>query len=375
MHELPSGTADEALYKSWFYSLHKTLGVAVLLIAIVRIAWAAIQPHPRPLNGDRKLEVFAARTVHWMLYGAIILMPLTGWLHHSAAEGFAPIWWPFSQDLPLVPKDPQLSSLFGFAHFFTAILLGLSLVLHVGGALKHILIDRDGTLSRMIPGKPPDIPANLPKPDSRNGPLILAAMAFLLLGAVSFAGYKINGLATGQSPIALTSTTGSVAGWSVDHVKSRLDIQIVQSGSPVTGSFSNWDATINFDPDNLGSSDIRVEIDIASLSLGGVSEQAISADFLNAGEHPVGNFASNKVVGTGEGTFEAHGQLTLAGRSKPIILPFDLTIVDDRAFVEGRVVIERLSFDIGRKGFSSDEVVGFEVAVSVVLEAEKTATH
>ncbi len=375
MHDLPVSSVEDVAYKSWFYSLHKTLGVTVFLVALIRVAWAAVQPHPKPLNGDRKLESLAAQTIHWMLYGAIILMPLTGWLHHSAAEGFAPIWWPLSQDLPLVPKDPQLASFFGFAHFFTAILLGLSLVLHIGGALKHALIDRDSTLSRMVPGKAPAIPTDLPDPHFKNSPFVLAALSFLILGGVTLAGYEISSSADGQNRVNIGSTADAAAGWVVDHGKSRLEIQIVQSGSQITGSFANWNAVINFDPENLESSQVEVDIDIASLSLGSVSKQAISADFLNAVSHPVGRFVSSSFASTGEGSFEVHGQLTLAGLSKPVILPFDLRIEDDRAFVEGRVKIDRLSFDIGRKGFESDGVVGFEVAVTVILEAEKAATR
>ena len=123
MHELPESSAADVAYKAWFYSLHKTLGVTVFAVAVVRVIWAAIQPHPKLLNAERKLESLAAQTIHWMLYGAIICMPLTGWLHHSASVGFAPIWWPLPQDLPLVPKDPQLATFFGIAHFSTGILL------------------------------------------------------------------------------------------------------------------------------------------------------------------------------------------------------------------------------------------------------------
>ena len=56
------------------------------------------------MNADQKLERFAAETVHWVLYGALVIVPLSGWISHAAAAGFAPIWWPFGQGLPLVPK-------------------------------------------------------------------------------------------------------------------------------------------------------------------------------------------------------------------------------------------------------------------------------
>lgn len=375
MYELPASSAEEAIYKFWFYSLHKTLGVTVFLVAIVRVIWAAGQPHPRPLNSKRKLENLAAQTVHWMLYGAIILMPLTGWLHHSAAEGFAPIWWPLPQDLPFIPKSPQLASFFGAAHFFTAVLLGLSVVLHIGGALKHTLIDRDGTLARMVPGKVQKIPTDLAKPYFKRLPILFAALSFLVVGGATLTEYVIGGPEGTQNRESPKPASNMTAGWIVDQQKSQLAIQVVQSGSPVPGSFKNWNAAINFDSENLEAARVEVEVDISSISLGAVSKQAISPDFLNAALHPVATFVSDSFVKTGDATYEALGQLTLSGLSKAVTFPFTLKIEDDRAFVEGKVTIDRLAFDIGKKGFSSDKLVGFGVVVTVIIEAAKAPSH
>ena len=113
MHDLPVGTAQEVADKVWLFSLHKTVGVVVLVVALARIAWAIVQPHPNLLHGGR--EAFAAKTVHWLLYGSIVAMPIFGWLHHAALDGYAPIWWenvfPGDWDvLPFVPKSEAVAS-------------------------------------------------------------------------------------------------------------------------------------------------------------------------------------------------------------------------------------------------------------------------
>ena len=370
MHELPAGTADEATYKAWFYSLHKTIGVCVFVVALIRVTWAFVSPHPRPLNSDRKFETLAAQTVHWMLYGAIIVMPLTGWLHHAATEGFAPIWWPLSQDLPFVPKDPQLAKLFGTAHYFTAILLGLSIVLHIGGALKHVVVDHDDTLHRMLPGKYRAASKELPAPFFKRLPLFLAGLSFIALILATSASYLWNERTAEQRNLATTSA-GAETGWLVDYGKSRINLEIVQSGKQVGGSFESWTAAIEFDPDNLADASASVEIDIASLSLGSVSEQALAPDFLNVGQFPHAQFVSSKFIQTGDGSYEAHGQLTIIGKSLPIVLPFQLKIEDEQAFVEGVARVKRLDYGIGAKGFSGDAMVGFEVIVEITLEATK----
>ena len=371
MTGLPQGSAEEVLEKSWFYSLHKTIGIAVFWVAVARVAWAVLQPHPRPLNADRKLESLAAQSVHWVLYGAIICMPLTGWLHHSALEGFAPIWWPLFQDLPFVPKDPQLAEIFGTAHVFTGVLLGLAVALHIAGALKHAVIDRDATLQRMIPGRYRADGAALPEPHFKRLPAFLAALSFAVLAAAVVADFTI--LQTERAP-ALTAPApveSTTDGWLVDKEKSRLDIQIVQMGSPVSGGFNTWSAVVNFDPEDLEASNVEVEVDVASISLGGVSEQAKGEAFLNAAAHPIARFVSASFGRTGENTYEAAGHLTLAGRQQPLTLPFTLRIEDGRAYVEAELTIERLAFGIGEKGFSTDSQLGFGVLVKVTLEAER----
>jgi cytochrome b561/polyisoprenoid-binding protein YceI len=376
MHELPAGSAEEVAYKSWYYSLHKTLGVAAFLVAVTRVGWAIVQPRPAPLNGDRKLESFAAQTVHWMLYGAIILMPPTGWLHHSAAEGFAPIWWPFSQDLPFMPKNLELAALFGAAHYFTAILLGLSIALHIAGALKHVVIDRDGTLARMVPGmapRPNAMAAANPGSSSHALPGLITVLAFLAVAAATMANYTMSRTNATPARVDGEPSISAASGWRVNHAKSQLAIQIVQSGSEITGHFGHWDAVINFDPQNLNAARVAVKIDITSLSLGGVSQQAISADFLNAATYPIAMFESDTFLMTGESSYEAHGQLSLAGERRPLVLPFILKIENERATVEGVATIRRLDFGIGEKGFPKDDMVGFEVLVKVNLEASKAS--
>ncbi|MBQ0749341.1 MAG: cytochrome b, partial [Roseovarius sp.] len=135
---------------TFLFSLHKTLGVAIFFVALARILWALSQPKPGLLNGDRGIEAWAAETAHWLLYGSLVLVPLSGWVHHAATSGFAPIWWPLGQSLPLVPKSEALSDLAATLHFLFVLVLAGTIAAHVGGALKHHLLDGDATLRRML---------------------------------------------------------------------------------------------------------------------------------------------------------------------------------------------------------------------------------
>ena len=367
MHELPTDRPAQVDQKIWLYSLHKTLGILALLTAIIRVVWALSQPHPYALNGERKFESLLASTIHWILYGSIIFMPITGWLHHAALEGFAPIWWPFSQDLPFVPKSEPLAAVFGTAHVFTAFLLMGSLFLHIAGALKHALVDRDQTLNRMLPWKTveasdmPDMKAN-----GHSASRLFAGGIFALLFVGIFASQMKSEVVPQQSEQTASLSENS---WVVDHEKSSLDIEVIQNNNPVKGNFARWQADIIFDPDTLDEASVEVRIETASLTLGGVTKDALSGNFLNVLEFPQAVFTSNKFSKISDGNYQAEGELTIAGITKPLILPFALTIENGRAFMKAEVELQRLDYNLGLKGYTTDGIIGFPVKVIVGLEA------
>jgi cytochrome b561/polyisoprenoid-binding protein YceI len=368
MHELPIDTAAQVEWKVWLYSLHKTVGLTVLALAVLRVLWALVQPHPRLLNGGK--EALAATTIHWLLYSAIIAMPLLGWIHHAASEGYAPIWWPFGQNLPLVPKDPAVSAFFGTAHFITGIVLVGSLLLHIAGAVKHAVIDKDQTLQRMVPGAYTES-ALAPAPKSgKRGALALAVGIVALAIAATFIVHRIK-QASGHEHAPLQGAESLPRypgeGWVIDRSASTFAITVQQLGSPVTGTFGEWDAQVFFDTAALDRSKIDATVAIASLSLSDVSQQAIGADYLNAAAHATATFVSDEVVATDSG-YEAQGTLTLAGQAQPFTLPFTFREEDDRAFVEAEGMIDRQTFGVGTADTSS---VGNEVGVTISIQAQR----
>ena len=367
MHGLPAGTGDEATFKSWFYSLHKTLGVLVFGLAILRIIWSATQPRPVPLHPDRPFETLAAQTAHWTLYAGIILMPLTGWLHHSALEGFAPIWLPLPQDLPFIPKSASLANVFAWAHYFTGMVLALTIFAHVGGALKHMVVDRDKTLSRMIPGtRVGDLGVSVDNSNPYLPPALAGLALLVVIGATAVATTLPQFTAT---PASDNRTDASASGWQIDHAKSALEIEVLQSGNAVLGNFSRWNAVINFNPEDLTNSNVEVTVETASLSLGGVTQQATSPDFLNASAFPTARFVGDQFVHSGGDAYEVAGQLTLLAHTQPLVLPFTLRIEGKRAHMNGLASVKRLDFGVGAKGFPTGGMVGLDVTIRVTIEA------
>ncbi len=346
------------------FSLHKTVGITVFFVALARILWAVSQPKPGLLNADNKPEAFAAKTVHWLLYGSLILVPLSGWIDHAATEGFAPILWPFGQNLPLVPKSDHLAELMAALHWLFMVVLVAALVLHIVGALKHHVIDRDSTLRRMLPGR-----SDAPTPPAQNHSL-LPAVAATAVWVVVLAGGWVTGSFAAKAPSAVeTADLAAVqSDWQVQE--GTLAITITQLGSPVTGRFTDWTAAITFEAPNAPgpAGTAEVTISIGSLTLGTVTDQAMGPDFFDAAQFPTAQFKAD--LFKTESGYEARGPLTIRDQTVDIVLPFSLDLQGDTARMTGAVDLDRLNFDIG-KSMPKEDSLAFAVTVSVDL----TATH
>lgn len=170
MVRLPATDEAEVARVFRAYSIHKTLGIGVLALAALRIGWRLRHPGPGPLHPERRAETVLAALIHRTLLGAMLMLPVSGLLHHSAAPGFAPILWPFGQTLPFIPAHEGLALIFASVHRIAGWLLFAALGLHLLGVAKHRLIDRDATLARMVTGAGPAVP-----PAGPAGPVRIAA--------------------------------------------------------------------------------------------------------------------------------------------------------------------------------------------------------
>jgi cytochrome b561 len=132
------------------YALHKSFGITVLALMLLRFAWRGVDPRPQDVAGMAPVVAFAAHTVHRLLYVAVIAMPISGWVYNSASN-FPLQWFGLIQLPALVAPDPGIKHLAHEVHEALAWTILLLLALHVAGALKHHFIDRDDTLRRMLP--------------------------------------------------------------------------------------------------------------------------------------------------------------------------------------------------------------------------------
>ncbi|MGQ0430547.1 MAG: cytochrome b [Gammaproteobacteria bacterium] len=143
-HEMPDGFDKLVLL-----ARHKSVGITILGLAALRLAWRLLDRPPPPPPMPR-WQLLAARANHAAFYVLLFAMPISGWLM-SSASNYPVSWFGLVQLPDFVAPDRELKHLLEEVHETLAKTLIVLAVLHVTAALKHHFVDRDGLLWRMLP--------------------------------------------------------------------------------------------------------------------------------------------------------------------------------------------------------------------------------
>jgi cytochrome b561 len=133
------------------YELHKSFGLIVIGLALIRIAVRAISGAPPILQTIPPWQRIAARGTHVALYILILLVPLTGLAATSACCAPVNLFWSIPMTLPIYGGFAVAKPIFLLHNVFSVTLAGI-LLLHAGAALHHHYVKKDDTLRRMLPG-------------------------------------------------------------------------------------------------------------------------------------------------------------------------------------------------------------------------------
>jgi cytochrome b561 len=132
------------------FALHMSLGITILLLSLARLGWRISHPAPPLPTHYKASERLLARATHVLFYVVMIGMPLSGWVMTSAGPRPLPELWG-AIPWPKLPVDGASAERASKFHDLGPWIFWTLLALHVAGALKHQLLDRDGTLWRMLP--------------------------------------------------------------------------------------------------------------------------------------------------------------------------------------------------------------------------------
>lgn len=145
---------DPAPLKFELFQLHKSFGIIILILSVLRLLWRLTHKAPPLPSGMKPFERMAAKLSHWGFYILMIGIPMAGWLLVSASTPrittkiFKTIKWP---DVPGVARSESLATTFSNMHEYMAYAIAALLVIHIGAALKHHFVDKDDVLTRMVP--------------------------------------------------------------------------------------------------------------------------------------------------------------------------------------------------------------------------------
>ncbi|HTS53286.1 MAG TPA: cytochrome b [Burkholderiales bacterium] len=148
------GIAKGTPPRAFFYNLHKSIGVTVAIIVLVRVVWRwNHQPPPLP-PGTASWVVNASRLSHSLLYALLVLMPVAGFTASNFTK-YGVTYFGLFKIGPLFAENKALYELFQGIHHAASEVLVIVIGIHIAGALKHLLIDRDGVFFRILPGRFP----------------------------------------------------------------------------------------------------------------------------------------------------------------------------------------------------------------------------
>jgi cytochrome b561 len=146
-HDMPLGPAKIAVLAQ-----HKSIGITILLLAILRLVWRFFGAVPADPPRAPRWQTRLAHGTHYLLYALLFAIPVTGWLM-SSARNFSVSWFGLLTLPDLIGPSKGAYSFLHETHEFLGNTLFYVAILHALAALKHHLIDRDNVLRRMLPIK------------------------------------------------------------------------------------------------------------------------------------------------------------------------------------------------------------------------------
>ena len=351
---------------------HKSIGITILVLAVLRLAWRLTQRgHSPPLPSDLKRhERVLAHLTHHGLYGLLFILPLSGWLM-SSAKHYTVSWFGLITLPDLVPPGETLFAVLKTTHAVLADALLVLAALHVAAAGVHLLLRKDGVVARMLPFA------------DRAGARALVMALTVLLGGwglwqvqappANSAGDAASLAAETAGPAAEAESGAGPSTWVSDAQHGSLAFEFVQAGAATRGQFGQFTADIDFTPGAApsGRFDVRIAMGSVDTQDKERNEQLLTAGLFDVAGHAEARYVATQFTAR-DGGYTAAGVLTLRGISHelPLQFTFQPTGSDGKPQLEGSATLKRLDFGVGQGEWKSTEWIADEVKVMFKLSLQ-----
>ncbi len=391
---------------------HKSVGITILALALVRLVWRKFQPPPALPPLMPPWQVKASHLSHWALYLLLFALPVSGWLM-SSASAYSVSWFNLFQLPDLIPASADLKQSLKSVHEILAKSLFVLALVHILAALKHGLFDRDGVMGRMAsvtsivlfvgligaglaslasPGKAAPqaaAPKSAGAAVTETRPQGSADTADVPADPSMAQPSVDSAQPPADSPVAVRTPADAqgaedLALWQIDYENSFIRFEGDQAGAKFEGRWPAWQAEIRFSAANLAASSFEVTIDTRQVDTADSERDAIiiDADWFDAAQFPQAVYRVGQFETQSNGQFVALGQLEIKGLSTPVELAFSVTEDGERRVIQansqprlllGNALLDRLALGLGTGDWEDTTWVGQEVSVSVRVEAVVSA--
>jgi len=354
---------------------HKSVGISILGLAVLRVVWRALHKPPQLPHSYRASNPLLARLsalAHFALYALLFFLPVSGWLM-SSASAYSVSWFGVITLPDLIGPSDTAKEWLRSAHHLAAKALFVLALIHIAAAFKHWLIDKNDVMGRM------------------------ASTATVTLFAVTVAGGvwatwpSTNDTAAEQPPPAAAEVKPPVppveevrqqatdlaqpnlpALWQLDSEHSYITFTAVQAGAEFIGEWQSFDAQIRFDPAQLDLSTAEVRIDAASVATRDSERDTTLAgsdwfDSLNFAEV---TFTAGAFEQRSDGSYSTQATLGIRGKNYPVQFDFTVTNSASQRTLRGQSKLDRLALNLGTLEWTDTDWVGQFVDVDVVVTAQ-----
>jgi cytochrome b561 len=312
--DLPAGMQKIALI-----ARHKSIGMTILGLALLRLAWRVANPTPALPSTLKNWERVVARWTHGALYALLFIVPLLGWTM-SSAKNYPVSWFGLFQFPDLVAPNESIFDFAHEAHELLAKTLGILAIVH-----------------------------------------LLAALALLIAAAPA-------------TPVSAADP----GRWQGDNTTGTLTFDFTQAGATTKGAFGKFMVRLTTD---AGGKPTALEVDVTIESVdtkdGERDRILMGSDLFDAKKYPLARYRATRFMEVAKDRYMAAGQLTIRDVTRDLALPFSLTAVTPGAapgvILAGEQTIRRLDYGVGRGEWRSTEMVGNDVTLrySVRLPASR----
>lgn len=326
--------------------LHKSLGITVLLLSVVRLLWRFGHRPPAHPRGMPVSQRRASELVHGLLYLCLFLVPISGWILVSVSPLnietllFDVIPWPHLEPFASYPDKEILVERYAGYHELAGNLLLVLMLGHIGAALKHQFINRDGIMRRMYTLRGLGVGFLLP----------------VVLGVSAVVAYASYSSLNRSAPLQAGAST--------------VGFEALVTGDTSLGNFGESTVTAVLDESAPENSSIIAVVETAGVTSDSPQVQSSlpGSEWFDVEAYPEARFTSTSVQVNEPGEFAVTGQLTIKGISTEVSFPMSVSDENGQRFANGQFSIDRRDYDIGMESQATDEYVGFDVIIHFRFE-------